>query len=86
MRDLLNAIMDFIGAESLTDAEWMPIDQLDLATAYGTDAWSALDTVLKDREAVSTMRDRLKAYYAAKGVQVEVPTTGLSNIFVGSAL
>lgn len=86
MRELLNGVFTFIGAESLTDEEWDILDALDLSSAYDNAAYKALDQTLKDREAVSTMRDKLKAYYTAKGVAVTADETKLSNIFVGGAL
>lgn len=42
--------------------------------------------VLDSREAISTTRDRLTAYFTAKGVAVTQPSAGSSNIFIGDTL
>jgi hypothetical protein len=86
MRDLLNGVFSFIGAESLTDDEWTLLDAMDLSSAYDLTAYKALDNTLYGRESVTTMRDRLKAYYLAKGVDIQTPVTGTSNIYIGDAL
>lgn len=84
MRDILNAILAFIGSESLTDDEYGEISGGDLST--DEKRYAALDTVLVSREAVSGIRDRLKYYFMAKGVSVGEVDTSASNIFVGSGI
>lgn len=85
MRDFLNGILTFIGTASLTDVEF---DALTI-TSYGYDqaTYDALYFVLDDREAVSSLKDRLTAYFTAKGVSLSTTTDpGKTNIFVGSVL
>lgn len=84
MRDDLNEILAFIGTSSLTDDEW---DGLDLdGSSTQVEIYTALLGVLESREAVSETRSRLQYYYQAKGVEVSAPSSGRSNIFVGSDL
>jgi len=84
MRDFFNAILAFIVAESLTDEEFetctseLPI--------YDQGTYDDLARVLESREAVSTMQDRLLAYYEAKGVDISPADTGKSNIYLGDVL
>jgi hypothetical protein len=67
-REVANAILKFLGAPSLTDDEWtsMSIDESSTPQAL----YEALDAVLASRGALSSIRDRLKFYFAAKGVGV----------------
>ncbi len=84
MRDYLDGVLSFIGAESLTDEEFDSItleNILDLVANY-----NALLVVLQDREVVSDMTSRLQNYYLAKGAAVSEPNNSRSNIFVGSEL
>jgi hypothetical protein len=84
MRDYLNGVLSFIGAESLTDEEFESIDLevfTDLVANY-----NALLIVLQDREVVSSMTSRLENYFLAKGAAVSTPNNARSNIFVGSEL
>ncbi len=85
MRDFLNAILAFVGAESLTDVEFASIDE-DLSYGYNSDTYDALASMLETREAVSTTQDRLSYFFRAKGVEITVNATGTSNIYVGSVL
>ncbi len=86
MRDYLDAILDFIGTESLTDEEF---DSIDLESTEDQIAvYNTLVGVLQSRELESTdLTLRLQNYFLAKGVQV-VPVTQMpvSNIFVGASL
>ena len=88
MRDWLNAILAFIGAESLTDLEYDSINFLDITVqVYNQAAYDQLSLVLKGREVVSTMQDRLVAFFKAKGLNDVVPAeTGSSEIFLGDVL
>lgn len=84
MRNFLNAILTFIVAESLTDEEFetvtAPLPLYDQAT------YDDLSRILAAREALSTVQDRLVAYYKARGVDVTPADTGKSNIYLGDVL
>lgn len=82
MRNFLNTILQFIGAATLTDAEFDSLD-IDL---YGWDkpTYSALAEVLGTREGVSVMQERLKLAFLARGVDVNgLEPKGKSNILIG---
>jgi hypothetical protein len=84
LRDFLDAILAFIGAESLTDIEF---DSLTIDSAsYNSATYLALSAILAERESVSTMQDKLHAYFTARGVEVTQASTGRSNIFLGAVL
>ncbi len=83
MRDFLDAILEFISSESLTDEEF---DSLTVTVEeYTKEVYEALKGVLEARESVSGQPKRLKLYFIAKGVDLlGVPsTTPNSNIFLG---
>lgn len=84
MRDILNAVLAFIGATSLTDLEYagLPIENSSDDVAN----YNALLGVLDSRESVSNLPQRLQFYYEAKGVAVIAPQTGKSNILIGFPL
>lgn len=82
-RDDANLILEFIGAESLTDEEWESMD-LD-EESNDLDMYNALSAVLAEREDVTDMQARLNYYYAAQGISF-TEAEGSSNIFVGSEL
>ena len=84
MREILNGILSFIGAESLTDEEYASIIIED-----GTDnreIYLALRHVLAARELTSNMYQRLAYYFKAKGVSISEKPESRSNIFVGSSI
>jgi hypothetical protein len=84
MRDYLNAILEFIGTESLTDEEF---DAIDLeSTEDQVAVYDALAGVLESRELVSSMLLRLQNYFLAQGTEVVPVTVAVSNIFVGAVL
>lgn len=84
MREALNEILSFIGAESLTDQEF---DSIELESMDDQQAvYEALFAVVVAREAVSTIKDQLKYYFLAKGVSIEEQASGTSNIFIGARL
>lgn len=87
LRDFLDAILDFIGSESMTDLEYATIP-VDLAIDYTLESYNALKGVLESREEVSGQGKRLKLYYIAKGVELNnVPANSPnSNILIGGAL
>jgi hypothetical protein len=84
MREYLDGILNFIGAESLTDEEFGTVtvtDQEDNQAVY-----SALLTVLQSRELVSDMTLRLQNYFLSQGIAVVNVTVAVSNILVGADL
>lgn len=85
MRDFIDAILTFIGTATLTDVEF---DGLTIETyGYDEETYLAIDAVLQSRDGVSTFRDRLSAYFQAKGVTISTPEpTAKSSIFVGGDL
>ena len=86
MRTFLNAILSFIGSESLTDEEFDALPE-GLTQEYTKDVYDALKTVLQGREGVSGQLTKLKAYFEAKGVDLTAPARdAASQIFVGAAL
>jgi hypothetical protein len=90
LRDFLDAILAFIGSESLSDEEFEGID-LPSPPAYTTATYLALKDVINNREGVSGQAKRLKLYFIAKGVDLEAAagTPSIppkSNILVGGAL
>lgn len=84
MRAALNAILSFIGAESLTDNEYDALTIEDTQDDVAT--YEALNAVLVGREAVSTLTDRLRYYFLAKGADVPSIDNGRSNILIGIPL
>lgn len=87
MRDFLNAILTFIGAASLSDAEYNSLNFLNLdAGVYNLAAYTELAGVLVAREAVSTITDRLRFFFLSKGVDCPVTSKAASNIFIGAGL
>lgn len=86
MREILDAILSFIGAESLTDLEFDSITIEDETS--DTEAYNALLTILTDRDSVSDFPSRLRYYYLAKGVSFSEASTETprSNILLGSEL
>jgi len=84
MRDFLDAILAFIVAESMTDEEFDTI--VSTIPIYDQATYDDLAGILETREAVSTVQDRLVAYYKARGVEVTAADTGKSNIYIGDVL
>jgi hypothetical protein len=84
MRDFLNAILAFIGSESLTDDEFDSVDIDD--DENNSEVYNALLLILDGRESVTDMASRLKYYYLAKGVSFASDDQGKSNVFIGSKL
>lgn len=84
MREFLNAILSVISAESLTDIEF---DSIEATTeTYDQASYDDLSRILDERESISTLQDRLVAYYKVKGFDVEALDTAKSEIFIGSVL
>jgi hypothetical protein len=89
MRDFVNEILSAIGAESLTDQEYVE----NFAVGYWTaDEWTqenydGVKALLEDRESVSNTLDRLKSLFEAHGLDISgAAKTAASNIFIGSKL
>jgi hypothetical protein len=86
MRDLMNVILSFIGATSLTDDEFAAAS-LTATNSYSTETYLALLNVIDNRELVSDTRDRLRYMFLARGISLpEETSTDKSNIFVGASL
>ena len=84
MRDFLNGILSFIGAESLTDEEFDTVEaELPL---YDQATYDDLARICEARGSVNDSQERLVAYYTAKGVDVDANDTGSSDIYLGSVL
>lgn len=84
MRAFYNAILAFIVTSSLTDEEFDTCES-DIPV-YDQASYDDMARVLATRETVSTLQDRLAAYYKAKGVSISQASTANSNIFLGAVL
>jgi hypothetical protein len=95
MRDFLDEILEFIGAESLTDDEFNALEISE--EVYTVSTYAALKSVLEARESVSDMLYRLAFYFLGKGVAVATVNTSepasddtakepKSEIFIGAEL
>ena len=86
MREFLDAILEFIEAESLTDEEYASTQPL-ADEEYTLEVYEALHDVLSERESISDTLDRLKAYFQAKGVTISSEAhPAVSNILIGAVL
>lgn len=84
MRDFLDAILAFIGAESLTDAEFATVTSS--VQEYSQEVYDELSAIIQERELVSTVHEKLGYYFKAKGLDLSEADTAKSEIFVGSEL
>lgn len=95
MKDFLDDILEFIGAEALTDEEFEEVELAD--ELYNVATYAQLKLVLEAREAISDMLYRLAFFFLSKGVQVATvntsapldstaPKTPASNILIGIVL
>lgn len=85
MRDFINAVLAFIGTSSLTDLEFSALTIT--AAGYDNATYLAIVGVLDSREGVSTMRDRARYVFLAKGLELDdPPAAAKSNILVGGLL
>ncbi len=94
-RDFLDDVLEFIGAETLTDDE---SDAAELANmSYDVASYAVLKSILDSRESASDMLYKLAFYYLGRGVNVakvntsapldgEAPKGPKSNILIGIAL
>lgn len=87
MREFLNAILAFIGSESLTNDEFASLPS-GLEQSYNLAVYEALRSLLTDRESISEQLSRLKAYFVARGLDLaDTPArVPVSEIFIGAAL
>lgn len=83
-RQTLDDVLNFIGAESLSDDEFADLELDDLSDEL--ENYNALIAVLLNRDSVSDRADRLFDYYKAKGVEIPEPVVAKSNILVGGEL
>jgi hypothetical protein len=84
LRAFIDAILDFIGAASLSDEEF---DSLEIeSAALDTDTYNAIYAILQARELVSNTVDRLRYYFQAANVYIPTASQAKSNIVVGRAL
>ena len=84
MRDFLDAILDVIESESLTDEEFESIEVE--AQVYDQDTYDALKEVLEARESVSEKLERLEQYFLARGAELDSDSSEsepASQIFIG---
>jgi hypothetical protein len=84
MRTFLDGILSFIGAVSLSDEEFALIEAED--QEYSLEVYNALSDVLDSRESVSTMQEKLEAFFIAKGVEVSENYEAKSNVLIGGGL
>ena len=87
MRTWLNGILTLIGASSLTDEEYNGINFLHLTVnEYNQAAYDELSKVLVDRESVSSIQQKLVAFFKLKDLDVVPAVTAKSDIYIGSVL
>lgn len=84
MRNFVNAILSVISAASLNDEEFALITET--SQTYSAALYAEIMLVLDSREAVSNTRDRLTAYFKARGATVTEPSAGTSEIYLGDVL
>ena len=86
MRDFIDAILAFIGSESLSDDEFATIEIDD--EEYSVEVYEAILGVLQSRENVSGQAERLQNYFLAAGASVEDSETKppASEIFLGDEI
>lgn len=78
MRDFLDEILSFVGADSLTDEEFEALTIGDEELTVAT--YAALKGVLEARESVSDTLYRLAFYYLAAGVTVATVNTSIPAV------
>ena len=84
MRSFIDAILSFIGADSLTDVEFATFTIS--VEAYTKELYVEILAVLDSRELVSNTRDRLTYYFKARGIEVIESSPARSNIYAGGGL
>lgn len=84
MRDFFNAILALVGSTSLTDVEYTSINQSGITImVYNLALYTQLGAILTGRESVSTVTDRLRFFFQAKGINVDPIVKAKSNILLG---
>lgn len=87
MRDWLNSIFALIGTSSLTDIEYAGVDLTDVTlNIYNQALYDELAAVLAARETVSTVQQKLIAFFKLKDLDVAPLETGKTEIWIGSVL
>lgn len=88
LRDDLDEILSFIGADTLTDDEFDNAEGMIDDPENDSEVYEALLSVLDSRELVSDYSDKLRSYYAAQGVKFGAAATehAKSNVFIGGGL
>lgn len=89
LRQFLDAILQAINSESLTDEEFESIDLPASPLEYNKATYEALKTVLETREEVSGQRKRLKLYFLSRGADLDGASATYipkSNILYGGAI
>lgn len=88
LRDDLDEILSFIGADTLTDDEFDIAEGMIDDPQNDSEVYEALLAVLDSRELVSDYADKLRSYYAAQGVKFGAAATehAKSNVFIGGGL
>jgi hypothetical protein len=84
MRDYLDGILSFIGAESLTNEEFGQVTITDQNDHVGV--YDALLAIIGSRDDVSDIASRLLYYFQSKGIAVAGAPSAVSNIFVGASI
>lgn len=86
MRNFIDAILQVIGAASLTNDEFATITVEE--QAYTVELYREILAVLDARELVSNARDRLMHYFLARGVELVTVTTpeAESKVYFGADL
>jgi hypothetical protein len=87
LRTFLNAILSFIGSESLTDEEFDALPD-GLTEEYTKAVYDALKAVIQTRDGVSGQLKKLQNFFTAKGVDLSgrAIRDPDSEIFIGAAL
>lgn len=87
MRSFLNTVLQFIGAATLTDAEFVFAQTQIQTAAWDQATYACLSQILAERELVSSLQVRLQKAFEARGVEVvQVVADGRSNIYLGDVL
>ncbi len=85
MRAFLDAILFFIGAESLTDLEYLSAEWP--SEEYTLEVYNGLKSVLETRDNVSSQTQQLKFYFQARGLELsDTLPTAQSHIYLGGPL
>lgn len=87
MRDFINAILQFIGVETLTDQELAEHFAVDVDQDYSKNTYDAVKGLLEERDTVSDSVLKLQYYFMAAGTDIgDNVVIANSNILIGSCL